>query len=82
MCADVSVANGDTPLTALMRETAGLREPSAQGPPPRPTFRWPSWLDLPIACSRASASVPEQRPHALEEADQADCALDRAVHPR
>lgn len=24
--------------------------------PPRPTFRWPSWFDLPIACSGSSGS--------------------------
>ena len=44
MCADVSVANGDTPLTALMRETAAATVDTVLAELRRRPIVHPEWL--------------------------------------
>ncbi len=46
MCADVSVANGDTPLTALMRETAAATVDTVLAELRRRPIVHPEWLSL------------------------------------
>ena len=46
MCADVSVANGDTPLTALMRETAAATVDTVLAELRRRPIVPPEWLSL------------------------------------